>query len=163
MYVAEAVLGEVNAAVTALHQTIETTTTKVAGIAAFGHITTALIRWSWLVLLLVVTWQLSPRTTGLLITALAATVLFRLSLYPVLVDIMQNDTVLVHYASGVRVSLPVAFLSCSLLIIVGMGVSFYRLYMKRRRISTRFQHHEYELPFSAGKRLYHDHFDDPLL
>lgn len=64
MHVARSLLAEVTSSATSLKVTVEDASTKIAQMTVFGGITSTILRWGWLSLVVFVMYQFKPRFAG---------------------------------------------------------------------------------------------------
>lgn len=64
MHVARSLLAEVTNSATGLRVSVEDASTKIAQMTVFSGITTTILRWGWLSLVVFVIYQLKPRIAG---------------------------------------------------------------------------------------------------
>ena len=64
MHIARGLLAEVTNSATSLKMSVEDASTKIAQMAIFGGISSTILRWGWLILLVFVIYQFNPRAAG---------------------------------------------------------------------------------------------------
>ena len=154
MYVTKAVLEDIHSAADSLRTMIDSTTYKISNMNMASSLTGVLIHWGWLCLILIALYQFSVRIAGIAATGTAVVILFKISLYPWLLSIMRTDTILIHYASGLRIRLTTVILIAAVCSMLGLTTLFYRFYSRRTHLCNRFSDLIPEL--SVAKKV-HDH------
>ena len=153
LYVTRGLIADVTASAASLQVSVEKTASKIAAMATLGGVTTSILRWGWLSLVVFVLYQISPRYAAF---AMAATGLFLLlwaSELPSLFASIPSDTVLIHYASGYKVPLiPTLKIAAFLIVMITTGAVY--------RLSDTFRAY-LDRMFSMASRLsFHRHRKD---
>jgi len=121
IYVARGLLADVTSSAANLQAALEDTSSKVASLVTSGSLTTAVLRWGWLSLVIFVLYLLNPRYAGFATAAwsrhpfsysgftadqaLVTLLLLAASGVPSPFAALPADIVLIHYASGFQVPL----------------------------------------------------------
>lgn len=127
LYVARGLIADLTSSAASLQASVENAASKIATMATLSGVTTSILRWGWLSLVVFGLYQFSPRYAAF---AMAATGLFLLlwaSGLPSLFASIPSDTVLIHYASEYKVPLiPILKIAALLIMIITAG-AVYRL------------------------------------
>ena len=153
MYVARGLLADVTSSATSLQATLDDTSSKVTNLAISGALTNTVLRWGWLTLLLFVLYLLKPQYTGFAAAALGRYLLrisrivadrnqgffllWSASGIPSPFEFLSNDIVLIHYASGLQVSLTSVLKVTCLVALPALVIIIYSFSARFRNFSKR--------------------------
>ncbi|SLM36949.1 Nuclear fusion protein, KAR5 [Lasallia pustulata] len=125
MYVARGLLAEVTNSATSLKESVEDASTKIAQMTLFGGITSTILRWGWLSLVIFVIYQFKPKFAGYAAASLGVFLLISTSGAPLWLRSVTYDTILVHHASGFKLPLVIVFkAAAACLMVFGLAVLY---------------------------------------
>ena len=150
LYVARGLIADVAATAGSLQLSVEKTASKIATMATLGGVTTSILRWGWLSLVVFVLYQFSPRYAAFAMAAASLFLLLWASDLPSSFASIPSDTVLIHYASGYKVPLiPTLNIAAFLIVIITIGTVYrlsanFRAYLDRTfSMASRLPFHRY--------------------
>ena len=156
MYITKAVLNDIHSVVDSLQRTVEITTSKIATMATARSFTNGIIQYGWICLILLTMYQINSRLVGLAAIGIGALALLKTSIYPWFLSIISSDTVLIHYASGLRVPLAAVFLFIAFFSILSSATLVHRFYRKRQIFYDRIEDLGSAIPLAMKLPSHHD-------
>ena len=147
LYGARGLLADVIASAASLQALVENTASKIATMATLSGVTTSILRWGWLSLIVFVLYQISPRYAAFAMASTGLVLLLWASGLRSLFASIPSDIVLTHYASGYKVSLTsILKVAAFLIIMISAGI-VYRLSASFREYLERTLSMASRLPF----------------
>ena len=151
MYVARGLLADVTSSATSLQAALDDSSSKVANLTVSGALNNTVLRWGWLTLLLFVLYLLKPQYIGFTTAALGrylprisgivtdrnqgSFLLWSASGIPSPFDFLSNDIILIHYASGLQVSLASVLKVTCLVALPALVIMIYSFSARFRNLS----------------------------